>query len=210
LPYLCLLVAVSASGQTNLSGIVNSYTQVVSVDSCENYVVVSGVSGFAVGDEVMLMQMQGAVIDTTNTLSFGNLTSVNSSGLFEINTISSIDGYRVHFQKKLTYKFDITSGVQLIRVAKVIGDAITQSKVTSMPWNGTVGGVVAVDVSGTLTLQNDIDVSGQGFRGGDTSMREQISDLMAYKYPIVSGYGGVKGEGIAKYSQDAGAGRGKQ
>lgn len=210
LPCLCLLVAVRASGQTNLSGIVNSYTQVVSVDSCENFVVVSGVNGFTVGDEVILMQMQGATIDTSNTLAFGNILSLNSSGLFEINTISSIDGYRVHFQKKLTYTFDVVSGVQLIRVAKINGDAITKAKVTSLPWNGTIGGVVAVDVSGTLTLENDIDVSGQGFRGGDTSMREQIADLTAYKYSIVSGYGGVKGEGIAKYIQDAGAGRGKQ
>ncbi len=210
LPYLCLLVAVSASGQTNLSGIVNSYTQVVAVDSCDNYVVVSGVTGFGVGDEVFLMQMQGAQIDTTDLLSYGDITSLHSSGLFEVNTISRVDGYRIHFTNKLTYRFDVLSGVQLIRVAKVIGNANIQSRVTALPWDGSVGGVVALNVSGTLSLSSDIDVSGMGFRGGDTSVRTQVADLIGYKYPIISGYGGVKGEGIAKYVQNEGAGRGKQ
>lgn len=208
--YLFVLIAVYANGQTNLTGVVNSYSQVVAVDSCENYVVASGVSGFAVGDEVILMQMQGADIDQSNNASFGNVTSINASGLFEINTISRIDGFRIHFTNKLTYRFDVSSGVQIIRVAKVIGDATTTSTVRALPWNGNIGGVVAIHVSGTLTLTSDIDVSGQGFRGGDTSEREQIADLTDFRYPIISGYGGVKGEGIAKYLQDAGAGRGSQ
>ena len=42
--------------------------------------------------------------------------------------------------------------------------------VTSLAWNGSVGGVAALDVAGTLNFNgNSVNVNGQGFRGEEVS-----------------------------------------
>lgn len=49
---------------------------------------------FIVGEYVVVMQMHGDVIgtNTNNDAAFGNLSSVGSTGLFEIKEITAIDG----------------------------------------------------------------------------------------------------------------------
>jgi len=49
--------------------VINSYTPVIAFDPCKNRLTVSDASEFHVGDTVLLMQMQGAEINTTNTSS---------------------------------------------------------------------------------------------------------------------------------------------
>ena len=46
----------------------------------------------AVGDLVMVMQMQGATINATNTDQYGNVTNLNGAGTFEFVHIQAIQG----------------------------------------------------------------------------------------------------------------------
>ncbi|MCG8555023.1 MAG: hypothetical protein MJD61_07000 [Proteobacteria bacterium] len=57
---------------------------------------------------------------------------------------------------------------QVVRVPRFNNLSIEQpgGVLTAEPWNGRTGGIVAVDVSGTLTVNGAIDVTGLGFRGG--------------------------------------------
>ena len=60
---------------------------------------------------------------------------------------------------------------QVVRVAQFIDLAIPDTGgVEALPWDGRSGGVVAIDVSGTLTLNGLIDASGSGFRGGSPTI----------------------------------------
>ncbi|NJS35913.1 MAG: hypothetical protein HC765_04870 [Brachymonas sp.] len=54
---------------------------------------------------------------------------------------------------------------QVVRVPQLSSATIT-GELTAPAWNGRSGGVVALDVAGTLTLNAGINVSQRGFRGG--------------------------------------------
>ncbi|REE00566.1 T9SS type A sorting domain-containing protein [Marinoscillum furvescens] len=45
-------------------------------------------------------------------------------------------------------------------------DYSTTSDLTALDWNGNYGGVLAMEVFDSLTLNNDINLDGKGFRGG--------------------------------------------
>jgi hypothetical protein len=62
---VCLVMQLSLSAQTSISGIINTYWQVISVDVCNNRVSLPVIAvGIANGDKVILMQMSGAEINT--------------------------------------------------------------------------------------------------------------------------------------------------
>ncbi|MGZ5281557.1 MAG: PKD domain-containing protein, partial [Bacteroidia bacterium] len=52
---------------TGISGIINKYSKVTKIDTCDYYLTLDSASNFKVGDKAMLIQMKGAVIDTSNT-----------------------------------------------------------------------------------------------------------------------------------------------
>jgi len=80
---------------------------------------------------------------------------------------------------------------------------------TCTPWNGTVGGVLVFETTGTLTLNDSIDVSGRGFRGGQFNGGAFSCASNAFFASLASGTEGEKGEGIAEYivGQECGAGK---
>jgi hypothetical protein len=87
----------------------------------------------------------------------------------------------------------------VIRVPQYFNATMTGA-VTASPWDGNSGGIVALDVAGTLTFANHtIDVSGAGFHGGVGR-----SVFSAFGLYSPTDYvrenetsGGQKGEGIA-------------
>lgn len=130
-----------------------------------NSVTVSSALGFSVGDRVLLIQMKGAIINQTNTASFGQITNLSSAGNFEFTNIAAISGNTITFVSALCKPFSVTGKVQLIRVP-VYNQATINAVVTANPWNGNTGGVVAIEATTSLTFNNIIDVSGKGFIGG--------------------------------------------
>ena len=60
---LCTVSFLSVYAQTAISGVINTYTKVSAVDTCKNAVSVTSQNAFSKGDEVLLIQMKGAVIN---------------------------------------------------------------------------------------------------------------------------------------------------
>jgi uncharacterized repeat protein (TIGR01451 family) len=88
---------------------------------------------------------------------------------------------------------------QVIRVPQV-GDATLTSSLTGLPWNGSVGGVLAVDVAGTLNLNGaTVSVDGLGFRGRAGRQLSGAGGLSNtdYRAPAATAANGQKGEGYA-------------
>ncbi len=207
---LCIfyfLFYIKVFGQT-IGGVINIYTPVTGIN-CNKIDVVSS-SGFSAGERVLLIQMKGAVIDTSNTLNFGTIANYNNCGNYEFATISTVTGNSVFLQKAVLNNYTISGYVQLIRVPQYV-NATVGSSLTCLPWNGLAGGVLVFEVSGTLTLNSNIDVSGKGFRGGTMCQNPDGSCGSGYQdhfYPVTSGFGAEKGEGIAKVSVQRNGGRG--
>ncbi|MCX8079806.1 MAG: hypothetical protein N3F09_01060 [Bacteroidia bacterium] len=88
-----------------IRGTVNAYATVTNI--CGRGIYVNSASGFNVGDKVLLIQMQGVSINTTNTSSFGDITAINNAGKYEFLTVSSIRGNTVFTTSNPQYTYNM-------------------------------------------------------------------------------------------------------
>jgi uncharacterized repeat protein (TIGR01451 family) len=140
------------------------------------------------GDLVLIIQMQDASINTENTTKYGSgsdtnqgsgQTSMGSTGLYEYaianSTVLAASGNATLTLKRPLINSYISAAktdnagqkrFQVIRVpqyasAKVLGTMFAS------PWDGNVGGILAVDAFGTFDLNGQrLSVNEAGFRGG--------------------------------------------
>lgn len=210
----CLLIQLGNTyGQTSLSGQINVYANFLSQETCANTITVDDASVLMPGMGVIIIQMQGANISLSNTASYGNITDFNGAGQYEYNRITDIVGNVLTLELALLHQYsgDATQvvGFQTYATANVDGTLFPAS------WNGNTGGVLALEVSGTLTLNANIDASGRGFRGGDAlSISDNNCSFFInaddYAYAADNWRGAPKGEGIGSASSSEPHGRGAQ
>lgn len=96
--FILFLFQSSFSIAQNISGVINIYTVVDSILRCPDAVRVSSAAGFTNGDRVLIIQMKGAAIDTSNTSSFGSINSYSDAGNYEFADIASIAGTTIFFR----------------------------------------------------------------------------------------------------------------
>ena len=198
-PLVCASPGRDGAGGT-LSGIVNAYyppgAGVATAAAGTNSIVLGAVAAggaqtpIVVGDLLIVIQMQDASINSTNTSSYGDglpgdpgsgSTNLNSTGEFEYVTATSavpVGGGTLTFvgtgaaggllNSYASGTASATQGQQTFQVIRVpqFTTASLSSSLTAMPWNGATGGVLALDVSSQLTLNGTVSTDGLGFRGG--------------------------------------------
>ncbi|MBS1561093.1 MAG: hypothetical protein JSS89_05770 [Bacteroidetes bacterium] len=200
---------IAMHAQTRISGVVNIYTPVLSIPvMCSQDIVVEQPYGFKPGDRVIIMQMKGATINTTDAPQFGDLVTLGSCGNLEFGSIKAVNGNVITLVARLVNAYDVNSSVQLIRVAEYV-NVIISGTVRAKPWDGRTGGVVAIEASGTVTFQADIDASACGFVGGLRSINYATCSRTGYVYTMATGYGAQKGDGVTAMATAYEAGRGK-
>ena len=197
---------------TSDTTVINDYTPVINFDICKNQITVADATKYNVGDTVLLIQMKGAVIDSTNTSSFGTVTNYKNAGNYEYNYVKSKTGNIIDLKNTVTRQYDIGNGkVQLIRVPYFSNYNVTNT-LSCLPWNGTIGGVLALNVKDSLILNADIDVSGKGFMGGDGTHGnppDYNCNENQFYYPPNTIFAAGKGEGIAIISSNKIDGKGR-
>lgn len=211
---LFMLICAKAQAQSFISGTINTYTSVSAYDAFNNAVTVSSVSGFAIGDRVLLIQMQGASINEADNSSFGQITNYNNAGNYEILTICDIVGNVVTFAEIMLRAYTPSGSVQMISIPQYT-NATLNGTLTCQAWNGSTGGVLILEVSGTFDFASqDIDVRGRGFRGPDallTSGNCTFTLDATYYQPFTNAAVlSRKGEGIAAAILNKETGRGPQ
>ena len=201
---LCFILLGNILLAQNISGIINNYTAVISIPTCDpctnycNQLNVSTTTGFNVGDKVLVMQMKGATVDLSNTAAFGSINSYANAGAYEFKTISAIAGSTISFTTQISAVYNVANSIQIVRVPQYTNPTVTGT-LRAQAWNGSTGGVLVFDVSGTLTLQADIDVTATGFRGGLTFNSNPGYHSLNYYYSGTDYNNGIlKGEGIAQ------------
>lgn len=137
------------------------------------------------GDLVLIIQMQGSDINATNTDAYGNGVSGGAAsgylatnlyaGTYEYNTVVSFAANVITFSYGLAknyYTQNFTAGntirrYQVIRIPRYYNFTINAaSSVTAPAWNGSTGGVIAIDAANTFTNNGSIVATALGFRGG--------------------------------------------
>jgi Secretion system C-terminal sorting domain len=219
--YLCmyawvLLVPALGRGQSNIGGVINSYFKVTAINTVQSSLDVSSTTGISLFDYVMIIQMKGAVVNTSNNSSFGTVTSYNDAGNYEINVICGIEPTRVFMLNKLSKTYDPVNGdVQIVRMPSY-NNATVVSTLQAQPWDpvsGT-GGVLAAMVLGTLTMQSNIDATDDGYNGGAFKLLNgACSNFFSYtdyfyNTNAITNGGNYKGEGIADMGVNYSGGRG--
>ena len=199
--FLCC-IAETMNSQTSISGVVNIYTKVTAIDTCSQMLTVSDTTGFTKSMKIILVQMNGASINSSNNEHFGEITDMSTCGLYEINQIDSVGGSSNIFLKyKMVGAYNATSAAMQIVSYPTFDDVTVRDTIKALPWNGSTGGIVAFEVN-VLTLFAPISASGAGFRGGDVKSYPDCRgaiDYTDYTYPLNTSSlsnGGKKGESI--------------
>jgi gliding motility-associated-like protein len=205
-----IIISNAALGQTaidrpqhDVPKVVNEYTEVLAFNICTNQLTVADATLYKTGDTVLMIQMKGAIIDTSNTASFGTVLEYKNAGNYEMNYISAKLGNTITLKNKLTRQYDIPAGVvQLIRVpyfktTNYVGEFTCPS------WDGGKGGVLVLNAQ-TINLGDDIEVSGKGFRRGELGVGLAFTNCFENSYVLPAGNGNsvFKGESIATVSQN--------
>lgn len=172
----------------NLTGIVNTYwpgtaNAAVSATSITVGAHATGDASTAIasGDLLLVVQMQGATINTTNTSSYGD---GSGSGTGAISTTAGTFEYVVAAGALAVGGGSVTitgaNGGGLIHAYTTGGNAHFQvmrvpqytsptvgGALAPLAWNGTAGGVLAIDVANILNGNGStIGANAKGFRGG--------------------------------------------
>jgi uncharacterized repeat protein (TIGR01451 family) len=200
---------------TTLSGIVNTYYPGISAanQSITLGSAVGAPTAITKGDLLLILQMQDGTINSTNSAQYGSgnssnggrgLTNILNAGVYEYAVANSdISGGVVQLVSPLTgtYTTQGQSKFQVVRVPQY-KDVTISGAITAQPWNGSVGGVVALDISGTLNFSNSkIVATGAGFRGGGgRNLTGGTASAVANRDYVSSSsnnYHASKGEGVA-------------
>lgn len=159
----------------------------------------------AKGDLVLIIQMQGAEIKTTNDINFGAVSNINGAGLYEmigvtavdtVNNIITLDTACGGTGIKNGYRS--AAHTQVVRVPQYnnVTVAATGKVIPAQAWDGSIGGIVALTVQNDAKIDGSIDASGSGFRGGTVHQGSGLFDITDY-VSTVADNGAEKGEGVA-------------
>jgi uncharacterized repeat protein (TIGR01451 family) len=230
-PLVCAMPGKDGAGGT-LSGIVNAYyppaagtvaAGATSITLGAAAASPAAQTPIAVGDLLLVIQTQGAQINSTNTSSYGDgvpgdpasgSTSLGNSGQFEFVTATAavpVTGGALTFtgtgsgggllNSYTSAAASATQGIQTYQVIRVpqYTTATSSSTLAALPWNGAVGGVLALDVASQLTLAGTVSLDGTGFRGGGGRILGGAAGTLATDVVTLStqATNGSKGEGIA-------------
>lgn len=201
------------------SGVVNTYFPgSASVSPGAMSITLGSSSGastaIAAGDLLLVIQMQDADINTANTSNYGSgsgtgagYTSQNQTGLYEFvkatnavgtggGTVNLATGLFNSYRSRAATATNGQSTFQVIRVPQYT-TATVSGTLSAFPWNGSRGGIVAIDVAGALTISGTVEADGKGFRGGWGEASNTTGPDTDYRtLATVLGNGG-KGEGTA-------------
>lgn len=155
------------------------------------------------GSLLLIIQMQGAQIDTSDTVAYGLVTDLRSAGRYEFVTVASVTGNTITFScGGLRFAYTVAGKTQVIRVPQYSTLTVNVgASIVAPAWNGAFGGVVALNVAGAATINGRVDVSGLGFRGGQVSANGLAFGTTTVRSTDMA-VGGEKGEGIAGSGTD--------
>ncbi|CAN5563839.1 hypothetical protein BH11BAC1_BH11BAC1_04170 [soil metagenome] len=158
-------------------------------------------AGLEAGSLIMIIQMQGATMSTATSTSstWGSVSALNNAGKYEFAEVSGIiAGPKLNLVSALKNSYTSGGKTQIVRVPRYTTLTVNSgASITTDDWNGTTGGIVAVEVNGTTTINGSINVAGKGFRGGAVEQNSTCCPGNHTKYAsAVDDDGGEKGEGI--------------
>jgi len=123
--------------------------------------------GITSGDLLLVIQMQDGTPNAAGFYEYAQASSALPAGFGGTVTLASplVNTYSTNVANNQTF--------QVVRVPQ--NDNLTiagTGSIQSSPWNGSSGGIVALDVAEIFTLDGVVDVSTQGFLGATVTLTQ--------------------------------------
>ena len=147
---------------SSLNTVINTYTYLTSnVNSGGTSLSVNSGTGFANGDEILIIQMQGYAGGTVGSYEFKKILSGGGT------TTLTLDSSLKNSYKSGTFNSTTATSTQIVKIPQYTNVTINNgASLTCIAWDGYVGGILAFRSNGTFTNNGIIDVNGKGYRGG--------------------------------------------
>jgi hypothetical protein len=178
---LCLfiLLAYFSDGfSQTLNSVVNQYSAVLSpatLSQGSSVFEVEDGSLFSPNSSALLVQMKGAGVVNTSGTTYGNISAINSAGVYEFVRISSVSGNQITVSGCLKNSYQVSGKVQLVSVpvynndqTVAVNDKVTSIRLTHKGYGyATAPTVTLTAPTGPLTPKvtatavADIDANGQ-------------------------------------------------
>ena len=213
-------MAIPASAQTPVSGIVNTYYEVTDVVPSKACVIVTNPAGLNHNDKVMLIQMKGASINTTASSStFGDTSNLNNAGNYEMGRVCAVIDDSVFLVFMILNQYTVADKVQLVKIPQYVSAIVTDT-LKPAPWDNTTGtgGIVAISVEEDLILNAPIYADSSGFQGGEYRLSDGTcgnsffpppANAFAYNANVLNPQNGAfKGESVADLAPGISGGKG--
>lgn len=206
---------------TSAGLVVNRYAPVMAnISAASSTIAVTPGPSFSLcsGDLIMVYQAQGAAINTTNSVLYGDITSYNSAGLYEFKYVQTVNGNTITTQSPFSNSYNVAAGrVQVIKVPQYSTLTVNPNAgITAKVWKDTTiasvsyrfGGLVVLHAA-TVVNNGTISSSHTGFRGGIVAVNQLHTTGITAYVSTVAIQGGEKGESIfgAQADYDLNGGR---
>ena len=171
-------------------------------------------ASLSVGDLIMIIQVQGATVAGTfytqgasifglpKDSAWGNITNLNNCGNYELREVAGVSGINIiQLNCSLQHNYSTAGKTIVVRIPRLNNLIINSgSSITCDAWNGTIGGIVAIEAKGNITINGTINANAKGFRGGATDNQTTAGSGDVASNSGV--YGANRGEGIAGFGID--------
>ncbi|MET4105242.1 T9SS type A sorting domain-containing protein [Hymenobacter sp. UYP22] len=167
-------------------------------------------TAIAPGDMLLILQTQGTKMTIANSTAYGDVNTV-TAGTYEyaiaasaVNTTTGQLDLTGALQNTYTTNIATTNisanayqTFQVIRIPQYSSVTVSGT-VTGSAWNGSTGGVLALEVAGKISFTSgSLNMDGKGFRGGASQTNANANSANNSTYVTTSTAYAAKGEGIA-------------
>lgn len=165
-----------------------------SISHGDTTVSVQSVSGFSIGDLVMIHKTQVQSTPVSGDQAWIYLQA-GGVGSWEFARITNIVSNQLTLNTRTLYDYAV-SGCQVLKVPEYTSVNIQAGgSIIPYKWDGSKGGIITFLCSGTVTASGPIDATGAGFRGGLNVVNSTNIFTTGLDAPAPDG--GQKGEGFA-------------
>ena len=164
-------------------------------------------SALTAGDLILIIQLKGATINGTpngiyaapNDSTWGSVINYNNCGNYEFQQVKAVpNATTIDLDCGLQFNYTSAGNVVVVRIPRYQTLTINNgASITCDAYNGSIGGIVAIEVLGTTTINGSITSSGKGFRGGQVDNNSTFGGRAIGSNTNLEG--AEKGEGIAGY-----------
>lgn len=208
--FIFFFLLVLSSGLVGLQAQINNrLANVLQADSCQNWLKLSNIQGLAIDTSevewLLLSRPFGALVDRSESPSYGSLLQRNGAGDYEIHQIAGLRGDTVFLKDQIQYPPSPQLGYTAYAVVQrdlsgiLLDQAVLDAAITANPI--ALAGLVflpaleELQVAGGLDRSGDVNfVSGNG--GLQDSQCGAFTSASAYAYPSGNWRGARKGLGI--------------